>query len=292
MVLSLTSQNILCPGGYGSIDLTVSSIPPGYNYQWDNGMQTEDIGGLSIGAYQVFVSDANGCTDSINTSIIQTLSTIPVQIINLTGTSTLDYNVPIIDVQVTGGVSYLWNGGLTPNQANNSFDSAGVYNVNVVDPNGCNLTQTITISVDTVSPVVNLINLSGTNLITCTNQQVTVVAQGGGSYLWSNGGTSSTEFITQPGNYTVSVTSPNGCSSIDSILIIDSINPPNGLITNNSGTTISDCNNIPIDVIASGGVSYLWNGGQTPNDASNILDTLGVYFVLMAVAMDVLILNL
>ena len=43
---------------------------------------------------------------------------------------------------------------------------------------------------------------------------------------------------------------------MDSILIIDSINPPNGLITNNSGTTIIDCN-IPIDVIASGGV-FIW----------------------------------
>jgi len=45
--------------GIGAINLTVSNGTPPYTYEWSNGVETEDVFGLTEGTYGVVVSDAN-----------------------------------------------------------------------------------------------------------------------------------------------------------------------------------------------------------------------------------------
>jgi pimeloyl-ACP methyl ester carboxylesterase len=45
----------------GAINLSVSGGSGNYTFDWSNGMQTEDIAGLSGGTYTVIIQDASGC---------------------------------------------------------------------------------------------------------------------------------------------------------------------------------------------------------------------------------------
>lgn len=64
-----------------------------------------------------------------------------------------------------------------------------------------------------------------------------------------------------------------------------SVSPvPTAGITNNSGTTVLSCEQQSISATATGGVSYLWNGGSTPNTASNTFTTAGTYNVVVTAA--------
>jgi len=75
--LAVTPTNATdCNTSDGSIDLTVSGGVGPFTYDWDNDgyeaidNDTEDLSGLAMGSYQVIVTDANGCTASISSSIL------------------------------------------------------------------------------------------------------------------------------------------------------------------------------------------------------------------------------
>ena len=74
-----------CAGlGDGAIDATPSGGNPPYSYAWSNGAITQDISGLSPGAYTVTVSDAIGCTYS-ETRMVSTITDNTDPIVSCTG---------------------------------------------------------------------------------------------------------------------------------------------------------------------------------------------------------------
>ena len=224
LAATTTQVNILCLNGVGSINLTVSGGTLGYTYLWSNQVTTEDLANLQVGVYTVVVTDANGCTTTTSAAIIQTLSQIPVAINNLSGTTVLTCSNPIINVQATGGVSYIWTGGSSLNTAATSFTQPGQYTVNMIDPNGCPVSQTITLTQNVVLPPVQITNNSGSTTIDCNNATINLTASGGGQYAWNNGlGTVTNVSISTGGTYTVVVTAANGC--VDSSTVIVTVAP-------------------------------------------------------------------
>ena len=102
---------------------------------------------------------------------------------------------------------------------------------------------------------------------------VNLTASGGTSYAWSSGETTPSATFTTVGTYGVTVTVTNGCTVSALTQTVAVASTPNAVIT---GTT-SDCSSVILT--ASGGTTYLWNGGSTPNNATNTFTSSGTYTV-------------
>ena len=128
-------QHVTCNGSAnGAIDVTVLEGTPNYIFEWDNGMMTEDISGLTAGTYRLKITDGNGCSvwGSFNVMEAQPL-TATMDVVQPTTTTDGD-----IDLTVAGGTapySYTWNTGDVTEDLYGV--TAGFYQVTVIDDNGC-----------------------------------------------------------------------------------------------------------------------------------------------------------
>jgi hypothetical protein len=100
----------------------------------------------------------------------------------------------------------------------------------------------------------------------------------GVSYNWSgpNGFSSNDQntTISEAGTYNLVVTAPNGCTSIASVVLNESITPLAGDVTASQAGTAS--------ISVSGGkppYTYRWDNGQSTNSASNL--SFGSHFVIV-----------
>jgi hypothetical protein len=106
-----------------------------------------------------------------------------------------------------------------------------------------------------VTPVVTIINQTGTNVLTCAMTSINVIATGGNLYLWDNGSTTANRTINSAGTYSVTVTNTSGgCIAIGTLTITASGNAP--IPTATQGTNIA-CNGgtTSITVTATGGIT-------------------------------------
>ena len=262
--ISTTVQNILCLNGTGSINSSPSGGVSPYTYSWSNQAITQNITNLQAGNYTVTVTDANGCTANAVGVVAITLSTVPVQINNSTGTNVLTCTTPAISLQATGGVTYTWTGGQTPNTANNVITIPGSYTVNMIDPNGCPVSQSIVITQNITPPTSGITNSTGSTIIDCNAPAINLLATGGGTYQWNNAlGTNAAQSISQAGSFTVVVTAANGC--LDSSTVVLTVAPV-PLVTGIDTTICSGQSVLITPVYYPTGGQVIWTNGQTtPN---------------------------
>ena len=262
--ISTTVQNILCLNGTGSINSSPAGGVSPYTYSWSNQATTQNITNLQAGNYTVTVTDANGCTANAVGVVAITLSTVPVQINNSTGTNVLTCTTPAISLQATGGVTYTWTGGQTPNAANNVITIPGSYTVNMIDPNGCPVSQSIVITQNITPPTSGITNSTGSTIIDCNAPAINLLATGGGTYQWNNGlGTNAAQSISQAGSFTVVVTAANGC--LDSSTVVLTVAPV-PLVTGIDTTICSGQSVLITPVYYPTGGQVIWTNGQTtPN---------------------------
>ncbi|MCA0154569.1 SprB repeat-containing protein, partial [Winogradskyella vincentii] len=78
-----TVTDVLCNGEKtGSIDVDVNGGTPPFTYLWSDidGTTTEDLNNVNAGAYNVTVTDVNGCTATIGATINEPSSPISINI--------------------------------------------------------------------------------------------------------------------------------------------------------------------------------------------------------------------
>jgi hypothetical protein len=145
--LSGVVTHISCAGpNDGAINLTVTGGTGPFSYDWSFGYTTEDISNLNPGTYMVTVTDANGCmatSSQFSVSYSSTLSSsVSVAPFPCNGGTTTATMTP------TGGTApytYSWSpsGG---NAATSTPIGPGTYFCTVTDANGCNSTQSFSIT--------------------------------------------------------------------------------------------------------------------------------------------------
>jgi gliding motility-associated-like protein len=278
VTITATAQNILCLNGTGSVSSTPNGGVSPYTFSWTNSANTQNITNLQAGSYTVTVQDANGCSANATAVVATTLSQVPVQILNLTGTTILTCTNPNIVLQATGGVTYNWSGGLTPSNDTNSITAPGTYTVNMIDPNGCPVSQTITLTQNITLPSAAITNATGTTIIDCNAPNISLQATGGGGYQWNNNlGSTANVIITQPGSYTVVVTAANGCQDSATLAItLAPVPSVTGL-----DTTICAGQSVTINptYYPSGG-QVIWTNGQATPTITVTPGTTTLYSVL------------
>jgi gliding motility-associated-like protein len=271
-----------------SIALTASG---GGSYSWiSTGTNLGSQANISVttpGTYTVTVTGANGCTSTVNSTVTQNIAAPTATITNSPATNILTCSTTTINLTASGGTSYSWSNGtsIVGTAATLAVTQPGIYTVTVTAANGCTSTANSTITQNITTPVAGIFNASNATVLTCSQTSISVNANGGSTYSWSNGtsvlGTAAALTITTPGSYTVTATAANGCTDTEQIVITQNISAPTATITNGATTTILDCNTTNITLTAGGGVSYSWSNGTANlgTTAAVQVTTAGTYTV-------------
>lgn len=249
----INGNTVFCSGGYTTLTAT-----GGENYQWSTGATSASINVNTAGNYSVTASTSNGCSGSASVTVIQNEASEVV----VSGNTVICSGIGT-SLTASSGTDYLWSTGETTQSI--SVNNPGTYSVTVTNSNGCSNSATQTVS------LMEQPTILGNNHI-CSGQSTTLSASGSGSYAWSNGASTSFITVNTPGNYTVTVTLPNGCSSSATVNVSVGTTPTPTIL---GSTTF--CQGQSSTLTANGGVSYAWSNGGTGNSVS--VSQSGIYTV-------------
>lgn len=280
--IELTSQtDVLCFGGStGAIDVTTDvgaySIATPYSFTWTNGATsttTPDLTNLTAGNYDLVAIDVNNCETFVGATILE-----PAQPLSITYTSVNDScnggNTGAIDILVQGGTpgttgyTYSWTGpaGYTSVIDDISGLAAGSYAITVTDSSGCTKMAAVTISEPNLLGQVAAI--TDVNCNGDADGMIAVDVLGGTlpyEYSWVGpaGYTSTLEDISllSGGNYTLTITDGNKCTSVETYTVNEPAAPISLSITGVDVACKYDSTG-SITLTTSGGTpgySYLWS---------------------------------
>jgi hypothetical protein len=274
--------HVTCNGGNnGSITVEGSGGQSPYSYDWSNGGSGPTISNLTAGSYLVTTTDANGC-EVVSAYTINQPAAMNIAI-NSTGQNlcSSDNNVDLTAVPTGGQSPYtgVWSNG-TNGLVNNDL-AAGTYTITVTDNAGCTATASSTVT----APSALVVNVVTTDETAPDANDGTAQANASGgtgsyTYLWSNGGTTSSISSLAPGTYTVTVTDQNGCTSTGS----GQVDEFGCLVDIDLGPDASFCSgNSVVLTLPPGFASYLWSTGETTQD---IIVTIGGEYCVTVVDVD------
>ncbi len=272
--LNATVQNVSCNSFCDGQAIALGNSPYAKSYLWSNGLDPDTLSGLCQGSYSLTMSDAIGCTKTIN--------------INVSQPSAVTLNSSVTDatcsgngcngsatVNAGGGTApyvYTWSNGMTGN--NVSSLCKGNYTVTVNDDNGCTNSFPVVIQ----NPFAPSVSAAAVSHVTCyggSDGSASVNVSGGTppySYSWfPSGSTASNANGLSAGLHTVTVHDAAGCS----VQLVITISQPSMLAIHPVVNT-PDCNGMTgsISVSTTGGTSpftYLWSpGGSTGSQLNNV----------------------
>jgi len=311
-VPSTAVTDVTCNGfSNGAIDLSILGGTSNFSYTWSGpggfGSGNQDINNLSAGTYNVTVTDAAGCVNTLSSTVGQpsalftsTASTPSLCNGGASGTAT----VTASGGTPNPGYNYQWDANAASQTTATAVNlSAGTYSVTVTDGNLCITTATVVVT----QPTPLQITTSSTDVF-CNGGST------GTASATATGGTGSYTYLWQPGNlagptvtglvagvYSVVATDGNGCT-ISSTVTVDEPDP----LTATTTTTPNSCA-VPTDngtasafpLGGNGGYTYQWDdpNTQTSQQATGlapgiynvtVTDQLGCTFVTDALVGDIL----
>lgn len=280
-VLDIGISPAFCGNATGQICVVGAGGTPGYTYSLMGGPFTPSacFTGLSAGNYTVIAMDAQGCF-GVNNFVV---NDVPGPSINV---STTPSNCGMCDgtanVSINGGTSpytFLWSNGMTTASSNQMCP--GIYQLDVMDANGCAVNQAVTIT-----DQFGFGNIYTTIIPSaCGQSSGSIIIDsitGGGNFAANitgpNGFVSQTSTVSNiiAGTYTLSVANVGGCITTTVVIVSDStmilqLNP-----------TMPTCNlcdgSISSNIV--GGTApynYSWSNNSQTGNVSNLCT--GNYFL-------------
>ncbi len=204
--VSIDREGTICANTGGNALLKAT---PGFKkYTWSNGDSIATTLVTQMGNYSVQATDALGCTVVSNINI--GMAPLPDLALsqsayNCDGQLTLNAN--------TDYANYLWSTGDPTTSI--SVNASGTYALTATNSDGC--TQTAEISVQI--PQQDQVAISGKTSF-CPGGSTDLVATSGFvAYQWSGASQTPTLVVDKAGNYSVTATDANGCSSVAEIAV-------------------------------------------------------------------------
>ncbi len=265
--------NVLCSGeSTGAIELTVSGGTGPYTYLWDTGATTKDLTDLSPGAYQVTITDSQGCSRLERYQVIAPQALMVSE--NITDLSCFESGDGIIDITITGGTApytYTWSGGENTQDLNDL--AAGTYALTVTDAGNCSTTGTFTVVQPTeiiISPLSRGVSCFGE-----TDGLIDISVSGGVgpyTYAWSEGSTTEDLANLGGGTYTVTVTDNTNCKVITNVMV----DAPTAPLDATGAVSDIGCNGEQsggVELTVTGGTApyrFVWSNGSTLQNLQNV----------------------
>ena len=203
----------------GLTDIVVTApIGPEFEYSINGGtyQSSPTFTGLAEGTYQIKVRNSfSGCENTNATAVV--IDDLDIVIpIDVTDVLCKDDTSGEINITVTGGkppYTYSWSNGATTQDLTDL--AAGTYTIIVTDDYGCTITRNVIVT----EPQSTLITSGDVTDALCNGDDsgaIDFTANGGTppyTYAWSNGETTEDLSDVVAGNYTVTVTDANGCTT-------------------------------------------------------------------------------
>ncbi|MBK6527918.1 MAG: proprotein convertase P-domain-containing protein [Crocinitomicaceae bacterium] len=267
-----------CGTNDGAINISVAGDYPPYTFLWSNGAITEDLSAIGAGTYEVFVTNANGCTDSAE-FILNNISSLNIST-SITSVTCAGGNNGAIAVTTSGGTApytYSWSNGASTEDL--SSITANTYTITITDDNGCIYSEDLVVS--TLPSMVIVANNVTNEACGTSNGSIDISVSGGSGsygYSWSNGMMTQDISSLSAGLYTIDVTDGFGCVSTQNITLINDVSNCSAycfLDAVVNSITDEICGNgtgaIDISVVdATQPYTLSWSTGSTNEDLSNL----------------------
>lgn len=253
--LTINYTNTLCNSACnGTVTPVPSGGTPPYTYSWNPFISSTSA--VCAGTYTCTVTDAATNTATATVTVGQPMA-LSMSFTSVTqATCSSGGSATAVVSGGTAPYTYVWSpwGGYTPTLPSTA---AGTYTCTVTDANNCSFSGTVAIT-NAAGPTVSI---SSVTPVTCNggcNGAASTSVTGGTqpyTYSWSpSGATSPGISFACAGNYTVTVTDSNGCTSIAMVTITQP--PPVNITISPSYPTI--CAGSSLTMTGSGGLTYNW----------------------------------
>ena len=262
-VLNLGNDDTLCFGEEKILYAGTGFL----NYNWQDGSVLDSFVVQVADTYHVTVVDTNGCNNVDSVIVDQH----PITFVNLGNDTSICWLDTLTIDAGAGFTTYAWSNG--DNSQTTQVDTGGFYSVTITDANGCQNSNGINVSIDSLPDV----NIGGNDTI-CDNPGATKFLDAGPgyvSYLWNIAASSQTIVVNTADTFWVEVVDTNMCTNRDSMILSLRSGPAISL-GNDTSLCIGD--SITLDP-GQGFDAYLWDDGTT--DSVRTIDTAGVYSVIV-----------
>ncbi|MBL4710277.1 MAG: SprB repeat-containing protein, partial [Flavobacteriales bacterium] len=270
--IDLDSTDVGCNGDLtGAVSATITGGRTNYSWTMTGGFSgnTPTISemGLAAGTYRVTVMDALSCTkiDSIVVNEPLVLTATIAMTVDPSCNGGMDGR---IDVDVTGGTmpyAYAWDDGNLIDEDRTGL-SANTYNLVVTDANGCTANTGATLN--NPAPILGNITIQEPKCRGGNDGIATAMPTGGSgvytNFSWSSmNGTSSIETGLSSGNYTVTITDSDGCTSVTPFTVLEPAVSFAVTVNTNDVACFGETTGSATAVGSGGAIpySFIWSGG-------------------------------